>query len=126
MKNKFYYILLLSISITVFSCSKDSSVEEEIEIEEEIEEIAKELKAAKDYYDATLKPVINNNCTICHLNYHNQGTASDYSIFENALSRSANLYSAVNSGYMPKDGEKLSQEDIDKFKMFSELVDAID
>lgn len=111
---------IILITSMVYACSSDDG--DEITPENPIEN--KELKAAEDYFNNTLKTVVNTNCTSCHTNYHSSGS-SNYSVFSNARSSATNMYNLVNAGSMPKGGDKLSDADINKFKAFKDLVDAI-
>ncbi len=120
MKNLLLSLTFLLASTLFIACSNDDN--EDINPENPIEDT--ELKAAEAYFDNTLKSVINTNCTSCHTSYHSTGS-SNYSVFTNARSKASSMYSQVDAGTMPKGGDKLSDDDINKFKTFKELVDAI-
>ena len=79
-------------------------------------------EVAETYFNSNLKTIIDNKCTSCHAGYHNQSNDSNYTTFAEAMKRAGGLYSKVNSGAMPKGGDKLPQSEIDMFKKFSELV----
>ncbi len=83
-----------------------------------------ELVAAETYFTNNLKSLISNNCVSCHSNYHSGGS-KNYSVFTNAKNAASGMYGQVNAGTMPKGAAKLSQSDIDKFKEFLDLVNAI-
>ena len=83
------------------------------------------FKAAEAYYNNTLKSVITTNCTSCHAGYHSKSNSSNYGNLTNAINNASGMYNQVNSGSMPLGGDKLSQDDIDKFEDFMDLVDAI-
>ena len=80
---------------------------------------------AEAYYNDNLKSIIDNRCTNCHGNYHNQENSSNYSTYANAIVKAGGMYNQVNSGGMPKGGAKLAQSEIDMFKKFSELASDI-
>ncbi|MBS2100029.1 hypothetical protein [Carboxylicivirga linearis] len=117
MKKVFYLLLLLPF---MFACS-ESSDEDEM-----VPEVNEEYIAAKNYYNNTLKSVITTNCVSCHEGYHSRSNGSNYGELTNAINSATTMYNQVNSGNMPKDGDKLSQTDIAKFEEFKNLVDAIE
>lgn len=120
-------IFLGLIVIAMVSCSKSDDELEETKTNNGggSEEVSEALIAAENYYDNTLKVIISNNCVSCHSGYHAGGNSNDYGIFSNANAKASDLYNAVNTGYMPRGAVKLSQDDIDRFKEFMELVEEI-
>lgn len=117
MKKVLYLLLLIPI---VIACS-DSS-DDEVTPDNTNNEA---YKAAEGYYNSTLKSVITANCVSCHTGHHSQSNGSNYGVLSNAINNASGMYNQVNSGNMPKDAEKLPQDDIDKFEEFKKLVDAI-
>jgi len=112
-------LLLLGLAFFFFACS--SSSDDEVKPDEPSEE----YKAAEAYFNATLKPVISASCTSCHAGYHSGSNSSNYGTLTNAINNASGMFNLVNAGTMPKGGDKLPQEDIDKFSAFKDLVDKI-
>ncbi|RXQ88839.1 hypothetical protein EO244_15030 [Ancylomarina salipaludis] len=83
------------------------------------------LIAAQNYFNGSLKPIIDSKCVTCHEGKHNKNDAFNFGVFNNARNSADNMYNQVNSGKMPKDAGKLPQSEIDKFKEFMDLVDKI-
>ncbi|MGQ1786248.1 hypothetical protein [Saccharicrinis sp. GN24d3] len=115
-------IFLSMLCLVLVACS--NSDDEEVDVPVSVEETA-EYKAAEAYYNSTLKSVITASCTSCHAGYHRNSNTSNYGTFTNAMNRATGMYSQVNSGGMPKGGDKLPQDDIDKFEDFKDLVGLI-
>ncbi|TLX71137.1 hypothetical protein E9993_20935 [Labilibacter sediminis] len=113
---KSLYIFLFSLFAVACSSSSDDEI---------VPDDNSAYKAAEAYYNNTLKSVITANCTSCHAEYHSKSNSSNYGIVSNAINNASGMYSQVNSGNMPKNAAKLSQDDIDKFKSFLDLVNEI-
>lgn len=114
MTRKVLLSLLFALAMAMTGCSSDSD-DDVTPVDDTADNEA--LIAAEDYFNNTLKAVVTSNCTSCH---------SDYNVFDVAKAHAATMYNYVNSGEMPKDAAKLSTTDIDKFKEFKALVEAID
>ncbi len=122
--HKFLFITMLFFA--VMGCSKSSNDEMEPNDNNNSGGGDNEaLVAAENYFDNTLQPVIKTNCITCHLGYHSGNNLSNYSSFGNARNRASQMYNQVNSGGMPQGAGKLPQTEIDKFKEFQDLVNAI-
>jgi len=113
MTRKYLLSLLFALLVVMTGCSSDSD-DEVTPVDDNVDNEA--LIAAEDYFNNTLKAVVTSNCTSCH---------SDFSDFNSAKASAIGMYNYVNSGEMPKDAVKLSTTDIDKFKEFKALVEAI-
>ena len=119
--NKILFIGVLSL--LVLGCSK--SGDEGVNPDDGNGNNNEALAEAENYYNNTLKPVITANCVSCHTGYHSKNNSSSYGSFSKAESNASGMFNQVNSGSMPKDGAKLAQSEIDKFKEFMDLVNAI-
>lgn len=120
MKHSALTLTLLIAALFFSSCSKD----EEENIIPDNTNTNIELKAAEEYFNQNLKTLITAKCVSCHTGYHSSGS-NNFSVFTNARNKASQMYDQVNQGTMPKGGSKLSDNDINKFKSFKELVDAI-
>ncbi|MBK3519921.1 cytochrome c family protein [Carboxylicivirga marina] len=109
---------LFVVSLFSFACSNSSD-------DEIMRDDNEAYKAAETFYNNTLKSVITTNCISCHAGYHSKDNSSNYGNLTNAINNASGMYNQVNSGNMPLDGDKLSQDDIDKFEDFMDLVNAI-
>lgn len=114
---------LLFIATIAISCSKEDPAPDDTTNPPENGN-ATELKAAEDYFNASVKSIVDAKCISCHTGHHSSGS-SNYSTFANARAGATNMYNRVNSGNMPKGGDKLPDSDINVFKTFKDLVDAI-
>ncbi len=125
--HKFLFITMLFFA--VMGCSESSNDEMEPN-DNNINNNSGEgdneaLVAAENYFDNTLQSVIKTNCITCHSGHHSGNNLSNYSSFDNARNRASQMYNLVNSGSMPQGTGKLPQAEIDKFKEFMDLVNAI-
>jgi len=114
----------LALFFVLTSCSSSSSSDDDDNNMPPVDDPAA-LAEAINYYNDNLVTFITNNCVSCHENQHNQANSNNYGTFSNARNAATNMFNQVNSGAMPKDGDKLSQDDIDKFEEFKDLVNAI-
>lgn len=114
-----YFLLFCGLSLFFFACS--SSSDDDVTPDD----TSDEYKAAETYFNTTLKPVISASCTVCHEGYHSKSNSSNYGTLTNAINNASGMFSQVNAGSMPKGGNKLAQEDIDKFSAFVDLVNKI-
>ncbi|TLX70082.1 cytochrome c [Labilibacter sediminis] len=112
-------LFILGISLAIYACSNSS--------DDEIKPVNgnAEYEAAETYFNNTLKPIVDAKCVSCHTGYHSKSNSSNYGTLSNAINRASGMYNQVNAGNMPKGGDKLPQEDIDKFKAFLDLVNKI-
>lgn len=110
-------VYLLFLVLFAFACTNSS--------DDEFDEEEVAYKAAEAYFESTLKPIITVNCVSCHEGYHSQSNSSSYGNLTNAINNASNMYNVVNIGIMPKDAAKLSQDEIDKFAEFLNLVNEI-
>jgi cytochrome c553 len=120
---KIILISAIAIIATLAGCSSSSSDDDDMN-DPPVDNPAA-LKVATDYYNDNLQDFIITTCVSCHENQHNQANSNNFGVFSNARNAASNMYNQVNSGVMPKGGAKLPASDIDKFREFRDLVNAI-
>mgnify|MGYP001088488187 CR=1 FL=1 len=88
------------------------------------EDITKTIIENKDTtsFEQDIKPIILTKCDPCH---SGKGYQTAYYIYDNAKSSADAIITRINlnnghSNFMPKDGNKLSQPDIDLFTKWKE------
>ena len=104
MKNKLTLLSLVAmfcIAITISSCTKDV-----------IEDI---IPVEKVTFDADIKSIITANCAPCHVD---GGGETNYTTYNNAANGITSIISLTNknpgeTNFMPKNGTKLSQTNLD-------------
>jgi hypothetical protein len=116
---------LLILGMVAFFFAACSSSSDDEEVKPPVTE-TEEYKAAKAYFDATLQPLIADKCVSCHAGYHNKSNTSNYGNITNAINNANGMFTLVDNGTMPFGGPALSQEEIDMFSDFLDLVNAID
>lgn len=106
MKKSLKFILPL-ISLFIMSCSSDS--------EEDLtppEDDGGEIVDNDVTYTANIRPIITNNCIVCHNNPPINGAPFPLTTFNDVSSRASSVFARTNNGTMPPSG-KLPQANID-------------